>query len=417
MEDIAPELLNGIQKDYREGREKDKELNQIRKLTAAGAADGKDLDKYAVRSGELLAEALHNNVSGDVLPNGKMYFNIAEKVLPPVLEENHKDVADISVEIQNLLNKKAGIGIKAIYPELNGDRIDGLVNLAASADLYESIRKLLEQDIINFSQSTATDSVKRNADYQYRSGLSPRIVRTAESGCCKWCQALEGTYWYADVNETGNDVWRRHRDCRCVVEYDAGNGKTQNAHSKKWSWKEDNRKKIDARKNYGAKERVKTFKGNRQVLKLAKQGNIYVVKSEKLYENSLKIQPIDGFEDFVAHGDPYSIVFKDSSGNETNISAKEFGDILEANGYDGQRMRLIACQTGAGEGLVPTYIADRFNTEVLAPTEIVNVDFDGNMLLANDDDDVKMGIETGEWVLFGPNGRIKAWSSSDDTTN
>lgn len=251
MEDIAPELLNGIQKDYREGREKDKELNQIRKLTAAGAADGKDLDKYAVRSGELLAEALHNNVSGDVLPNGKMYFNIAEKVLPPVLEENHKDVADISVEIQNLLNKKAGIGIKAIYPELNGDRIDGLVNLAASADLYESIRKLLEQDIINFSQSTATDSVKRNADYHYRSGLSPRIVRTAESGCCKWCQALEGTYWYADVNGTGNDVWRRHRDCRCVVEYDAGNGKTQNAHSKKWSWKEDNRKKIDARKNYG----------------------------------------------------------------------------------------------------------------------------------------------------------------------
>lgn len=417
MEDIAPELLNGIQKDYREGREKDKELNQIRKLTAAGAADGRDLDKYAVRSGELLAEALHNNVSGDVLPNGKMYFNIAEKVLPPVLEENHKDVADISVEIQNLLNKKAGIGIKAIYPELNGDRIDGLVNLAASADLYESIRKLLEQDIINFSQSTATDSVKRNADYQYRSGLSPRIVRTAESGCCKWCQALEGTYWYADVNGTGNDVWRRHRDCRCVVEYDAGNGKTQNAHSKKWSWKEDNRKKIDARKNYGAKERVKTFKGNRQVLKLAKEGNIYVVKSEKLYENALRIQPIDGFEDFVAHGDPYSIVFKDSNGNETNISAKEFGDILEANGYDGQRMRLIACQTGAGEGLVPTYIADRFNTEVLAPTEIVNVDFDGNMLLANDDDDVKMSIETGEWVLFGPNGRIKAWSSSDDTTN
>lgn len=434
-DDIAPELLEKVQSEYRKLRENDAELARIREKTAAGSADGKDLDAYAVREGELLAEALRNNVSGDVLPNGKMYFNIADRVLPPVLQEDFGHVADIAERIQQSMNDKAGIHIRAQRPDPDEDRVKGLVNLAATAGQYENIRKELEGDVVNFSQSVATESVRKNADFQYKAGLSPKIVRTEAAGCCKWCSDLAGTYDYASVKATGNVVWQRHRGCGCVVEYDPGNGKRQNAYTKAWRSDEDRAKRIEYSKNLemqrteenvakrqeriqrDVSDRINKFNGNRELLKLAKEGNIYVVKTEKLYENALKIEPIEGFEDFVSHGDPYSIVFRDANGNETNVSAKEFGDILEANGYSGQKMRLIACQTGAGDGLIPTYIAKRFDTEVIAPTEIVNVDFDGNMLLANRDEDAKMGIETGEWVLFGPKGRIKVWSSSEDTTN
>ena len=79
-----------------------------------------------------------------------------------------------------------------------------------------------------------TDFVRENADFHYESGLSPKIVRTSEAGACKWCRALAGTYDYSSVRATGNDVWRRHRDCRCVVESDPGNGARQNAHTKQW---------------------------------------------------------------------------------------------------------------------------------------------------------------------------------------
>ena len=50
-----------------------------------------------------------------------------------------------------------------------------------------------------------------------------------------------------------------------------------------------------------------------------------------------------------------------------------------------------------------------YNTIISAShiPEIVNIDFEGNMILADDEENAKMGIETGEWVLFGPNGRIK----------
>ena len=233
-EDIAPELLRRVQSEYRESMKADRELARIREKIEAGTATGKDLDAYAVRSGELLAQALHEHVSGDILPNGRMYYNIANRLLPPVLRQNYEDVADVSDAIQTIMNEQAGIGIKAQRPELNEDRVEGLVNLAAEAEQYEDIRKELEGDVVNFSQSVATDSVKSNAEFQYQSGLSPKVERTAETSCCDWCKNLERTYDYADIRGTGNEVWKRHRACRCVVEYVAA-GKRQNAHTKQVS--------------------------------------------------------------------------------------------------------------------------------------------------------------------------------------
>jgi len=247
-EDIVPGLLEKVQSDYRKLRENDEELARISERTAAGSADGKDLDAYAVREGELLAEALRRNVSGDILPNGKMYFNIANRVLPPVLKENYGNVADMSQRIITGMNERAGIHIKAQRPELNEDRVKGLVNLAATANQYDDRQKELEGDVVNFSQSVGTDTVRKNADFQYKAGLSPKIVRTAAAGCCKWCTDLAGTYDYATVKASGNEVWQRHRGCGCVVEYDPGNGSRQNVHTKQqYDWKEENAEKINNR--------------------------------------------------------------------------------------------------------------------------------------------------------------------------
>lgn len=266
-EDIAPELLRKVQEDYRKRCENDKELARIEALAENGKANGKDTDAYAVRAGELLAAALHDNVSGDVLPDGKMYFNIASRVLPPVLRDNYELVAGMSTRIQQVLNDNAGLHMKALRPDLNEDRVKGLVNLAVSADQYEDKRKELEADVVNFSQRISADGFHKNAEFQYTSGLNPKIRREAESGCCKWCQALEGTYDYADVRDTGNDVWRRHRDCRCIVEYDPGTGRRQNAHTKTWSQADDHRKKIEDAER-AMEERERDAENNNKQLRI-----------------------------------------------------------------------------------------------------------------------------------------------------
>ena len=153
-------------------------------------------------------------------------------------------------------------------------------------------------------------------------------------------------------------------------------------------------------------EKVLSKSQKNGILRLSSSGNTYLNRMDELYANALKIKPIKNYTDIVCHGDPYSIVFKDSDGKESNISAKEFVEILKkSKSYTGGKIRLIACQTGAGDGIVPQYIANELGVEVLAPTEIVNVDFTGQMILADDEQNAKEGIETGIWKSFYPKKR------------
>ncbi len=85
----------------------------------------------------------------------------------------------------------------------------------------------------NFSQSIVDNAVRQNADFQWKSGLEPKIVRTAEYKCCKWCSNLEGSHRYEDVKDTGNDVFRRHNNCRCKVTYVPSKGNARDVWSKR----------------------------------------------------------------------------------------------------------------------------------------------------------------------------------------
>ncbi len=113
---------------------------------------------------------------------------------------------------------------------MNQSRIDGLVSRLSEGD-FEKSKWLLGSPIVNFSQSVVDDMVRKNAEFHFHSGMSPKIVRKEVGNCCKWCKSLVGTYSYPDVPK---DVYRRHRNCRCTVEYYPRKGKKQNVWNKKW---------------------------------------------------------------------------------------------------------------------------------------------------------------------------------------
>ena len=120
------------------------------------------------------------------------------------------------------MNEAAGIGIRSIKPELNTDRIDGIVNKVSAAEQFDDVAWALDEPIVNFTQSVVDDAIKANAEFQHQAGLSPKIIRKTSGKCCEWCARLAGTYNYEDVRNTGNDVFRRHSYCRCTVEYSPG---------------------------------------------------------------------------------------------------------------------------------------------------------------------------------------------------
>lgn len=233
MNDVVPELLETITNEFEDLIKNDEVLFGIRKKIKAGKATYQDANRASIRIGELLSKAYQSHLSSDVLPDGTMYYNIAKRVLEPTLKRDFDEVSGICKDVQQLLNQKANIGIKAVAVDLNQDRIDGIIDKVSSAP-YKKTQWMTKEPVVNFSQSIVDDHIKANADFHAKAGLSPKIVRRSSGKCCEWCSKLVGTYRYPEEAPDGSDVWRRHENCRCTVDYDPGKGKVQDVWSKKW---------------------------------------------------------------------------------------------------------------------------------------------------------------------------------------
>lgn len=232
--DIVPGLLEEIKKAFlnksRESRMLQDKLFALRN----NKASYKDANEFAEELGEILADTFKDKIKTEDLPDGKMYYNIAQRIIDPNMHMTYDMVGDYSKEVQALLNQEAGISIKALKADLNQDRIDKIVEKVCSYDSYDDGKWLLDEPMVNFSQSIVDDTIKKNADLHYQAGLSPKIERYTNGKCCDWCDKLAGIYNYEDVKNTGNEVFRRHRHCDCLVIYDPKNGsKRRNVHTHK----------------------------------------------------------------------------------------------------------------------------------------------------------------------------------------
>lgn len=304
MTDIAPKLFKEIKSDFLEKFDSDKTITAIYKKIDGGNATYKEVNEFAIRCGELLSGSFRECISSDILPDGRMYYNIADRIIRPMLENNYEIVSDVCKNVQNTLNKKAGIGIKAVTPEMNQDRVKGIIDIVSGKEKYDDIAYMLDEPIVNFTQSVVDDSIHANADFQYKAGMNPKIIRKSNGHCCKWCNKLAGIYNYEDVSDTGNNVFRRHNRCRCTVEYDPGKGKVQNVHTKKIRnlLKEDDRIKriTDAKRDGFRRASFRTARMSNEEYMLAKSmwneyDEIDIPQSEKerIYEeldNNLTVE-------------------------------------------------------------------------------------------------------------------------------
>ena len=261
-DDIAPALLEAIRKDFEANLGGSKRAAQLLEAIRAGTAGYPVASEYAEEVGKALADAFRKNLSSASLPNGRMYWNIAERVLRPMLERDHALVAEAAQTVQQALNTAAGLGLKPQAVPLNESMVNGLLNKVSAAPDFDKVAWVLNEPVLTFSRAIVDESIRRNVDFQGKSGLRPRIIRTAESGACPWCRAVAGTFEYPDVPD---NVYRRHERCRCIVEYDPGSGRRQNVHTKQWTDAEE-RDKIEARKAIGLAQESRQFSSQELLL-------------------------------------------------------------------------------------------------------------------------------------------------------
>lgn len=233
MEDIAPKLIEDVTAEFHRLYEGSAKIHNLLGKVKQGTATYAEAQDYAIEVAELIRMAYEKHVSSDTLPDGKMYYNIADRLIPQTLDENHKLVSQYAADVQTKLNKEAKIGLKVQRSELDQDRVDGLVELVSNAEQYDDVAEQLLTAFENFSQHIVDETIRKNADFHYRSGMSPKIIRRAERKCCAWCRGLAGVHDYPKVDP---DVYRRHESCRCTVLYDPADGKKkrQNVWDKTW---------------------------------------------------------------------------------------------------------------------------------------------------------------------------------------
>lgn len=248
MDDIIPGLLETIQSQFDEKTYNSTKLKKALKRLSDKKATYIDVNDFAIGIGEILADVLGANITTEILPDGKMYFNIADRILNPTMQKNFDLVSGYAGDVQTELNQAAGINLKAQSPVINQDRIDGIINRVSSEADFEAIKWILQEPIVNFTQSVVDDAIKANVEFHAKAGLQPTITRTVRGKACDWCKNLAGTYPY---HEEPKNVYQRHDRCRCTVEYNPKDSRgVQDSHTKKWRDPQKDAK-IEARKQLG----------------------------------------------------------------------------------------------------------------------------------------------------------------------
>lgn len=127
MKDIVPELLKSVLGDFHTRVESDIAMQGI--LSGQGKKSTiAEVSRLAERAGEYAYLSLKENLAEKNLPDGTLHWNIAKRVLVPLMQDVQRTCLDMAEAAQKRQDKKNGIGIKPIRPPFNEERIDAVLN-------------------------------------------------------------------------------------------------------------------------------------------------------------------------------------------------------------------------------------------------------------------------------------------------
>lgn len=287
------------------------------------------------------------------------------------------------------------------------DRTQGILNRASEAEKFSGVRWILGDGVItNYMQSFVDETMKRNAEFQSRAGVSPKIVRKSPTKCCPWCDALVGTYNYPD--DVPDDVYRRHDNCNCIVEFYPGDGRKQSVWDSPNKWEpaepevlKERRKvfprratptQLEERKMVGAEptqvkpqdapkavldfEKKSRSLANERAIMVDPDGKVYAQSQGRTRRVSIKDAPKEGYT--LSHNHPAPVTF-------SVADVKQF----EANGF--KQIRAVTTEK--------TYILEAIDPKKLAGEER---DFTGAMSdywAKLDDESAKMRKQLNEEAM------------------
>lgn len=256
--DIAPELYKKINASFQERYKKAQLFGNPISDTLAKLKDGsatfRDADLYAGEVGSMLSEALKEHIKLEDMPNGRFYYNIAEKTVGRTLQEEYGLASNVAGMIQEQMNEAQGIGLKVIKPEPSQYKVQEILNRASKAETQQELDAALSKPVETFVRKAPDDTMKKNADLHDRAGLEVTVEREYDgvglhqgTDACEWCIQRAGKWTYDQAKANG--VFERHEGCGCILDYISKKGRQRQTDWKHNSWQDQADKDERIRRN------------------------------------------------------------------------------------------------------------------------------------------------------------------------
>lgn len=222
--DIGQDILRSVKADFAKALDDQSgRLGRLFKKIQDGKASMSEISTFSVLIGQTVSSAVEKRVTPEALPNGTLYFNIAQTVLQGILKDSHELINLAASSVQERLDAQQGLHIRAVKPEYPEERVKSIAGAASTASMNsngEKEQRRLTSPVENVVQSFYSDYVRENADLRSKAGLNAYIIRRTSGKCCAWCADLAGRYRYEDAPP---DVYARHDNCTCTVDFVTNN--------------------------------------------------------------------------------------------------------------------------------------------------------------------------------------------------
>ena len=209
-----PLTYEDIKEPFLESLRNDKRATALINKIEAGKGNYEMASEYAARVGDNLAKVLRKRAPLESIAEWDI-----DDLIPKSLGLDHSIVTYACENVQTAMNKDAGLGIRYQAPKFDSDRAWGIVDELRDNPEFTNIEKSFYDQLANFSQNIVDEAIRDNAGVMARAGIRTMVIRTAEAGACPWCDDVAGVYDYDEVRYPGDDVWRRHENCRCTINY------------------------------------------------------------------------------------------------------------------------------------------------------------------------------------------------------
>ena len=104
--DVLPKLLEEVKNEFEFAYGESEIIRNAFAKLKAKKATYRTANDFAIEIGGILSKALGTSLSADKLPDGKMYYNIAQRLLTDVLGRNYELVSGYASDVQKNLNDK-----------------------------------------------------------------------------------------------------------------------------------------------------------------------------------------------------------------------------------------------------------------------------------------------------------------------